>query len=152
MAFTSREIDASVSEVFAVLADPETYPDWLAGASDIRDVDEDWPAPGSKFFHRVGLGPLTLPDSTKVLAVETDRCLRLAVRARPLVSAVATFRVVGDDHRCVVTFEEEPAPRLIGNLVRPLLDPVTHLRNHISLKRLEEYISHRAPLEREVAA
>ena len=40
-----------------------------------------------------------------------DRMLRLAVRARPLISAVATFTVVGDGDRCVLSFEEEPALR-----------------------------------------
>jgi hypothetical protein len=32
--------------------------------------------------------------------------------------------------------EEEPKLRFIGNLVRPLLDPVIHVRNHRSLRRL----------------
>jgi hypothetical protein len=68
---------------------------------------------------------------------------RLAVRARPFVAAVATFSLVGDDQRCVVTFEEEPSPRVLGNLVRPLLDPMTHVRNHHSLKRLDELVGGR---------
>ena len=64
--------------------------------------------------------------------------LRLKVRARPFISAVTTLRVVGDSRRCVVTFEEEPAIRSIGNLVRPVLDPSTHVRNHRSLRRLAD--------------
>ncbi len=138
MAYASREIDAPCERVFRVLIDPWTYPSWLAGASDMRDVDEAWPQIGSKFHHRVGVGPFTISDSTKVLAVEQNRLLRLAVRARPLVSAVVTFTLLGDGDRCVVSFEEEPAPRAIGNLVRPVLDPVTHVRNHLSLKRLAQ--------------
>ena len=69
--------------------------------------------------------------------------LRLAVRVRPLVSAVATFRVMGDAQRCMVTLEEGPARRFIGNLARPLLDPATHVRNHRSLKRLAELVAGR---------
>ena len=95
-------------------------------------------AVGSRFHHRVGLGPLTIADSTELLELEPDRLLRLAVRARPLVSAIVTFTVLGQGDRCVVGFEEEPGPRAIGNLVRPLLDPVTHVRNHLSLKRLAD--------------
>jgi len=44
----------------------------------------------------------------------------------------------------VVAFEEEPGPRAIGNLVRPLFDPITHVRNHLSLKRLDTFVARRA--------
>jgi uncharacterized protein YndB with AHSA1/START domain len=138
MAYASREFPVSAHRIFDVLIDPSTYPQWLVGAAEMRDVDDDWPAIGSQFHHRVGIGPLTIPDSTELLDVQPDRLLRLKVRARPLVTAIVTFTVVGDGERCVVGFEEEPGPRAIGNLVRPLLDPVTHMRNHLSLKRLAE--------------
>ncbi len=148
MAFASREIHARPHDVYQVLLDPRTYPRWLAGAADIRGVDDDWPRPGSRFHHRVGVGPLTIPDNTEVLAVEPDHLLRLAVRARPFVSAVVTFRLLGEDDRCVVTFEEEPAHRLIGNLVRPVLDPITHVRNHRSLRRLAQLVESPRPVAR----
>jgi len=99
VAYASREIEASTAEVFAILVDPTTYPSWLAGASEIRDIDDDWPSIGSRFHHRVGLRPLTLADNSEVLAVEPNRLLRLAVRVRPLISAVVTFTL---RHRCGV--------------------------------------------------
>jgi uncharacterized protein YndB with AHSA1/START domain len=136
VAFTSRQIDASPAVVFAVLLDPETYPKWLVGADRIRDVDSDWPRIGSKFHHVVGVGPFKIADSTEVIDIDVGRMLRLKVRARPFISAVATLRVVGDSRSSVVTFEEEPAIRAIGNLVRPVLDPTVHVRNHRSLRRL----------------
>src|SRR5215470_8753606 len=136
MAYASREIPASPADVYAVLIDPNSYPSWLIGASEIRDVDATWPAPGSRFHHRVGVGPFTIADSTEILASRPCERLQLAVRARPLITAIVTFRLVGDDARCVVSFEEEPRARLIGNLVRPVMDPLTHVRNHRSLKRL----------------
>ncbi len=140
MSYCGREFDRPCAEVFDALADPRTYPDWLVGASRIRAVDDDWPAVGSRFHHRVGIGRATIADTTKVLAIEPTRMLRLAVRARPLVSAVVTFELVGEHDRCIVTMEEEPAVRAIGNLVRPLLDPMTHVRNHLSLKRLDQFL------------
>ena len=143
MAYASREFDASTAEVFDILVDPATYPSWLVGASDMRDIDDDWPSVGSRFHHRVGIRPLTIADSSEVLAIEPDRLLRLAVRARPLISAVVTFTVLGQGERCVVSFEEEPGPRAIGNLVRPIFDPITHMRNHISLKRLDDVVASR---------
>jgi hypothetical protein len=123
-----------------VLVDPTTYPHWLIGAEEVRDVDATWPAPGSRFHHRVGVGPLALADHTEVLGIEHGSVLRLRVRARPLIAAVVTFRVVGDGDRCVVTMEEEPTRRVIGNLVRPVLDPAIHMRNHRSLRRLEALV------------
>jgi len=144
MAYTSREIEAGAIEAFAVLIDPETYPRWLVGAQTIRSVDSAWPEPGSKFHHVVGIGPLRLADSSEVLEIdESAMMIRLEVRARPLIAAVATFRVIGTNSRCVITLQEEPALRTIGNLVRPVMDPATHVRNHRSLRRLAGVIEQR---------
>ena len=140
MAYVSREFDAPSAEVFAILVDPATYPSWLIGAQAVPSIDASWPKPGSRFRHRVGVGPLTIPDSTEAVAVEPGSMLRLRVRARPFIAGLVTFRVIGDGDCCVVTMEEEPARRLIGNVVRPVLDPVTHVRNHRSLRRLGEFV------------
>jgi uncharacterized protein YndB with AHSA1/START domain len=143
MAFTSRELDVGVATTFSVLTDPTTYPEWLVGAQRIRDVDASWPRPGSRFHHLVGFGPVQIPDHTEVLAIEQDRMLRLKVRARPFISAEATFRVIGDERRCVVTLEEEPTVRSVGNLVRVVMDPTMHARNHRSLHRLAGVVERR---------
>lgn len=123
--------------VWDVLIDPSTYPDWLVGAADVRDIDDDWPNVGARFQHRVGFGRLSIPDHSEVLDIEPGRLLRLAVKARPFVSAVATFELLSDATGTVVTLEEEPGPRLIGNLVRPMMDPSIHIRNHRSLRHLD---------------
>jgi hypothetical protein len=135
---------ASASRAFAVLVDPETYPHWLIGAAEIRDVDDAWPAVGSTFKHVVGVGPFRIPDGTEVLEIDDGEMLRLKVRARPFIWAVATFRVLGDDERCVVTMQEEPAARTIGNFVRPIMDPTMHVRNHRSLRRLARVVESNA--------
>jgi hypothetical protein len=140
MSFTCREIAADRDAVFSVLADPHTYPAWLVGSVEVRTVDRDWPQPGSGFHHRVGAWPLTIADSSWVLDVDPGRMLRLDVRARPFIRAVATFRLVGDGDITMVSLEEEPTLRVLGNLVRPILDPLTHLRNHTSLRRLADYL------------
>ncbi|SRR6056297_99385 len=144
MAFTSRIIDAPVRVVWDVLIDPRTYPDWLVGAADVHDLDESWPAIGSRFHHRVGLGWLSLPDHSEVEDVIEPELLQLGVRARPFVSATATFRLVGQGNTTVVTLQEEPKVRTIGNLVRPLMDPSIHVRNHRSLRRLDRIVTARA--------
>lgn len=140
MAFTCRQIDAPAHDVFSVLADPHTYPEWLVGAQEVHDVDHHWPSPGARFHHSVGQRPFVLRDITEVRAVEPDRHLALSVRARPFIAAEVDFRLVGDGDRCVVCMEEEPSLRLVGNLVRPLMDPTIHHRNHRSLRRLDEFV------------
>jgi len=136
VAYTSRELAVSPSRAFAALVTPETYPTWLIATNRIRDVDDNWPQRGSRFHHVVGAGPFRIADSTEVVDIEPDALLRLRVRARPFIAAVVTFRVIGSDGSCVVSIEEEPAVRTVGNIVRPVMDPVIHVRNHRSLRRL----------------
>jgi hypothetical protein len=141
VAFTSREMSVSRERVFGVVRDPDSYPRHLfvrrqAGPRRRRHVA----ATRSRFHHVVGVGPFRIRDATEVLAIEDGVMLGLQVRARPFIAAVVTFRVVEEGDRCVVTVEEEPALRLIGNLVRPVMDPVIHVRNHRSLRRLAEVV------------
>jgi uncharacterized protein YndB with AHSA1/START domain len=143
MAFTSRQISASATDIWAVLVDPTTYPDWLVGAQRIRDIDDDWPAIGSRFHHRVGVGWLSMPDYSEVEAIEPTSLLRLAVRVRPFISATATFRLVSDGSVTVISFEEEPNIKILGELVRPVVDPSVHIRNHLSLRRLADFVEDR---------
>ena len=151
MAIVSRETNASIDVVFATLVDPTTYPHWLVGARDIRDIDDDWPRPGAAFHHRVGLvGPLKIADLSKVVEVHPPGLLTLEVRARPLGRGLASFRlreVPADPGRCVVELDEVPLGRLAR--LQPVLDPITARRNRRSLAQLEDFIvhdsSHRAP-------
>ncbi len=140
MAYTSRTLAAPRDAVWEVLIDPTTYPDWLIGAADIRDVDDTWPQVGSRFHHRVGIGWLSLPDHSEVMAIDHGRLLRLAVRARPFVSAVATFTLVSDLTGTVVSLEEEPRVPAVADVVRPMMDPSIHVRNHRSLRRLARLV------------
>src|SRR3954469_12636945 len=132
-------------QVFDVLARPESYPKWLVGAKEIRDVDDDWPSPGSRFHHRFGLiGPLSIPDSTKVLDIDRPRMLSLEVRARPMGRGRATFTlddVASGNGRPYtrVTIEEVPLGSL--SVATPALDPIIKGRNVASLNALVAYLN-----------
>lgn len=145
MAKVTRHIRASRSEVFKALIRPETYPEWLVGCREIRDVDETWPEVGSSFHHRVGLiGPVTIPDSTSVREIETDRMLSLEVRARPFVKAQATFTLEDEGHDdgqevTRITLEEVPLGALES--LKPLLDPLLAGRNIASLNALVAFLN-----------
>lgn len=140
MAVTRRALPHSPARVFAALATPETYPLWLVGCQQIRDVETGWPVPGTRFHHRVGLlWALTVADSTEVLEVDEPSRLVLEVRARPLGRGRVNFSLeAASDGTTVLTVDEVP----IGPLgpLRPLIDPLTARRNERSLARLADYL------------
>ncbi len=145
MTRVTRHVFVPADTVFDALVDPYTYPEWLVGAKEIRTVDDGWPAVGTKFHHRVGLGgPLTVADSTEVLEIERPQRLVLEVRARPLGRARAEFHltpVERDDGRPVtrIVFDEVPIGAIAP--LAPVLDPLTRARNGASLNALVAYLN-----------
>lgn len=140
-------IAASPQEVFDVLADAHTYEHWVVGCDDIRAVEGDWPAVGSKFFHTVGVGPLKTSDNTKVLEVEAPHKLVLEARARPAGIAKVIFRLVPVDGGTDVSIEEYPIRGIAKTIHNPLQDGLIKVRNVETLRRLEKQV-----LERKGAA
>ncbi len=126
----------SPEEVFDHLIHVEEYPQWLLGASEIRRIEDDWPAVGSSFHHTVGRGPFRVEDRSKILVIDRPHRLELHVRATPVVQGHATFRVQGCENGSSLSLQEEPAMERIGAILRPVMDPATHMRNHRSLQKL----------------
>src|SRR3954469_1397685 len=94
--------------VWDALADPAGYEYWVVGSKAIRDAEPAFPAPGSKFHHTIGFGPLTLSDHTEVLTAERPRLLRLRAKGRPLGTATVTMELVAQDAGTVVRMSENP--------------------------------------------
>jgi uncharacterized protein YndB with AHSA1/START domain len=140
MASAELVIEADRDTVWAAVADPTTYPSWLIGAKAIRAVDGRWPARGTAFHHRVGVRPLLIDDRTTVVEIDPGRLLTLRIRATFALQAIVRFELSDDAGGTRIRFEEEPARRLVGNLVRPVMDPLTHLRNAASLRRLDSLL------------
>jgi uncharacterized protein YndB with AHSA1/START domain len=141
MAHNCTEVSAPLATVFEYLLDPSTYPRWLIGAEGMDSVDDHWPRPGSRFYHKVGVGPLRVHDHTEVLELHAPHLLRLSVHASTLVRGEVTFHLRGDERSTILCLQEEPEKRLIGNLLRPVLDPLTHVRNHRSLARFARLVA-----------
>jgi uncharacterized protein YndB with AHSA1/START domain len=140
MPVVKRYAVAPVEKVFEVISDPTTYPDWLAGAKEIRSVDDDWPKAGSRFHHTVGLfGVLKVNDSSEVLEIEPPVRLALEVRVRPFGRGRAEFRLApagtheGAERTSIVMAEEPIGP---VKVFAPLLDPTIEARNRTSLNAL----------------
>jgi uncharacterized protein YndB with AHSA1/START domain len=129
-------VPASPEAVFEVLSDPETYPDWLAGAQHIRHVDDRFPAPGTGFDHEVGpTGSTTVADDSEALLADPPHRLVLEVHAGP-ARGVVEFELERTAEGTLVTLRE----RAIGPLsaAMPLLRGPLFLRNRSSLERLRQ--------------
>lgn len=132
-------IDASPQDVFALLADGKRYADWVVGAKRIRSVDPNWPAPGSKFHHTIGIGPIEIKDNTQVRSVDAPNSLTLEARMRPIGRACIKFEVEPDEGGSRVRMTEELIN--VPLVVRRLFDPPICARNAEALRRLRDLVA-----------
>jgi uncharacterized protein YndB with AHSA1/START domain len=132
-------------QVFAVLADGPRYHEWVMGAADVRDADASWPAPGSRIHHSTGVGPLTIDDSTEVVACDPPRHLELLAHLGPLGSFRVVFTLEGiAGGQTRVQMDEAPVAG-VSKLAGPVGDAVGRVRNKLSLSRLKEIAEQRSP-------
>jgi uncharacterized protein YndB with AHSA1/START domain len=145
MATNRHTIPATPDEVFAVLADARSYEHWVVGCDDIRAVEGDWPAVGSRFFHTVGVGPIKTSDNTKVLEVEPGRRLVLEARARPAGVAKVAFTLTPVEAGTAtdVEIEEYPIKGVAKVIDNPVQDGLIKVRNVETLRRLEKQVLQR---------
>jgi NAD(P)-dependent dehydrogenase (short-subunit alcohol dehydrogenase family)/uncharacterized protein YndB with AHSA1/START domain len=141
MARNRVHIHASPQDVFAVLSDPDRYPDWVVGAAGMRDADEDFPAVGTRLHHKVGSWPVGLNDHTEVLEVDPPRRIALKAKARPLGTATIAIDLVESASGTELTMEEVPGDRLTSLLAgNPLADTALRIRNAEALDRLRRLV------------
>ncbi|WP_197319832.1 SRPBCC family protein [Saccharomonospora sp. NB11] len=143
---TSRVMPAGPERVFAVLADGWSYAGWVVGNAHIRDVDESWPAEGSRIHHKAGAWPVQVPDVSTVTEVEPGRVIELDARLWVLGRARVRVELepVGESSTRVTMSEEatDGPARLLPSVVQALfLKP----RNDEALARLEDIVVHRGP-------
>lgn len=140
----SRMIGATAEEIFQVLADGWSYGGWVVGAAHTRDVDPDWPVVGSRLYHRVGPWPLSVDDSTTVVAMEPGRLLEPDARAWLAGSAWIRMTLEPlDADRTLVRMEECLTSPLAGRVPRILQDLILVPRNRQCLARLDDLAVHR---------
>lgn len=136
MSVTTRVMKCSPERVFDVLSDGWMYASWVVGASRIREVDDDWPALGSRLHHSVGAWPALLDDNTEVEDVDPPRMLQLRARAWPGGEAVVRIEIeaLGAGSRVTITERVVAGPaRLVP---KPLEEGILTRRNTESLLRL----------------
>jgi uncharacterized protein YndB with AHSA1/START domain len=139
----SIEIAGSPTDVFAVLDDATAYPRWVVGARRIRRVDDSWPAEGSRFHHALGVPGAELHDSSKVIRRDPPHHLELEVRFRPTGVARVELEVTPAPAGSTVSISERPLAGPFAWLPQVVSDPVLHLRNAWSLRRLRSEVERR---------
>ena len=137
MATNRRFIPAPPETVWRVLADPRSYAHWVVGSKRVRDADPAWPAPGSRFHHTVGFGPVAIDDHTESVSSDPPHRLELRANARPLGVADVVLELEPSDAGTVISITENPAgiQRVLALL--PPLQWLTKVRNAESLARIE---------------
>jgi hypothetical protein len=131
-----RRFNCSPKQVFAVLRDGWTYPLWVVGASRIRDVDERWPAPGTKLHHSFGVWPLVIDDSTEVLEIEPGRRLVLEARGWPVGKARVDITVKAEGDGSLVSIDEDVTDGPAKFVPEPVRVAGIDVRNRETLRRL----------------
>jgi uncharacterized protein YndB with AHSA1/START domain len=143
MTVTERLMRVPPDAVWETLARAGTYADWVVGAQAIRAVDPTWPEPGSRFHHRIGVGPLMVFDHSEVLEAVPGRLLRFRGKARPLAIATVTFELEPADGGTRVRMTQElDGPYRLYEL-NPLVPLLTRARNARSLANLERVTARR---------
>jgi hypothetical protein len=143
---TEYIVNTTPDRVFAVLSDGWTYSDWVVGTAHIRDVDPDYPSPGTAIHHKAGPWPFSLQDSTVVLDCEQDSMLLLRVGLWPLGEARVRLGLtpIGPSQTRITMIEHFPEGPMQW-LQNRANDLVLHWRNKESLRRLADLATRREP-------
>jgi uncharacterized protein YndB with AHSA1/START domain len=137
MSFNEITVEVPPQAVWDVLADPPSYEYWVVGNKEVRGYDPHWPAAGTEFRHTVGFGPARVKDTSVSLEAEALRRLVMRVRALPIGKGVVSFELepIRSGSATLVRMGEQidagPA-----RFIAPIIEPLTHLRNAESLRRL----------------
>lgn len=145
MAITTRLMrGATPRQVFDVLRDGRSYGDWVVGTREIRDVDEGWPAVGTRLHYRVGYGPLRKDDVTSCRLYAPDTRIELEAHAWPAGTARIAITAEVADGGTLVSIDEHPLRGPAKLLHNRLVDLLVKARNVETLRRLERKAQPRA--------
>lgn len=136
MSSTTRRIDATPQQLWEVLSDGWLYPLWVVGASRMREVDDGWPAEGTRLHHSAGVWPLLIDDRTEVLRCEPPSLLKLRAHGWPAGRADVTIHLQAAGEATEVVIEEIASGGPGALVPKAVQDPVLNWRNVESLRRL----------------
>jgi Polyketide cyclase / dehydrase and lipid transport len=142
MAVVEKVVPARPEQIFAVLADGWSYSDWVVGTAHIRDVDKDWPRPGSQIYHQAAVW--VVKDKTVVLECDPPRYLLIRPHLWPFGELTARITLTPINEReTKVTLAEEFAAGPLHWVRTKVDDLMMHYRNRESLRRLSDLATRR---------
>jgi hypothetical protein len=114
------------------------------GNSRMGAVEPNWPAPGSKIHHTIGVWPATINDESVVEACKPLEELVLLAKGWPFGGARITLRLSDIDNGCRIEMAEVPVKGPLKWLPRRLALAAAWPRNRESTWRLAVLAERRA--------
>jgi Polyketide cyclase / dehydrase and lipid transport len=131
-----QHVPAPPEQVFAVLADGWSYAGWVVGAAHIREVDDGFPAPGTRVHHSLGAWPAQVEGTTSVTLVRSPCELELDAGLWPLGEAHIRFELTSDGDGTLVKMHEQVTKGPMAVLPEAAQSLFVAPRNRETLKRL----------------
>lgn len=131
-----RHTTASRKQVWDVVANGWTYSQWVVGNTRMRAVAPNWPAPGSKIHHTIGVWPVVVNDETVVESCTPLEELVLLAKVRPFGGARITLRLTDIHNGTRVEMAEVPVGGPLNWLPRRLSLLLVYPRNRECVERL----------------
>ncbi|MFE5938620.1 SRPBCC family protein [Streptomyces sp. NPDC056470] len=132
--------------VWAVLADPSRYGEWVVGPSQSTPLDQFWPDVGSRLRYTVRLGPWSTEGTTTVRHVVSGRELELEAEFKAVGTARIFLQLRTWGEETLVVCDEHPLRGLGGALHNSVTETALQLRHRGMLARLAKVVEQdRAP-------
>lgn len=98
--------DVARESVWGVIADPDSYSEWVSGTRASRRGTGRWPERGAVLQHSWGLPMLRISDVTTVTDVEPGHRLHLLARLGPLARVRVAVTLADTRSGCTVEITE----------------------------------------------
>ena len=144
MAVSTTVLAAPPERVFGVLEDPRSLAYFVVGSRKIRRFDPRWPELHTEVHHTVGIGPLSIRDTSEVVAVNPPSLLVLDARIRPFGALSVMFSIARADAGSTLTIEEHPVRGMLSwPAVSAIVDPLLTWRNRWMGRRVQRLVARR---------
>ncbi|MFB8381173.1 SRPBCC family protein [Streptomyces rubiginosohelvolus] len=140
MAIRHRLIKRPVADVWAVLADPTRYGDWVVGTSKSSPEAGSWPEVDAAITYTVRLGRWSAQGRTTVRRCEAPNVLELEAESGWLGTARIALKVRPWGRNTLVIIDEHPLRGPAAKLHNTAIDAFVQVRHRSMLARLAEAV------------
>ncbi|MFD3471438.1 SRPBCC family protein [Streptomyces sp. NPDC058682] len=140
MAVRNQLIHRSPQAVWAVLADPTLYGEWVVGPSESTPLDQLWPEVGSRLRYTVRLGPWSTDGVTTVRHREPGKELELEASFKSLGTARIFLQLRPWGEETLVVCDEHPLRGIGATLHNSASEALLQLRHRGMLTRLARIV------------